>query len=357
MVEARVQRGHSLMKVLITGASGFLGGHLAEDCSGQGDAVRVLVRKTSDISHLRTIPEIEYHYADLGEKDALEKACEGIEVVYHCAGRVFASGTYEQHYEANYLGTLNILDACQAAGVKRLVYISSPSTVFDFKDHLDIDESYPYPARYASHYCKTKALAEQEVIKANGSGGLTTTSLRPHAIWGPGDKIGILPQFVSKLAEGTFQSIGHDREVLVDLCYVKNASHACRLAGRSEKASGRIYFITDGESVNLWPFIDHLCDVLELPEPAHDVSPAIAMNKARVVEFTWRLPWLAKKGAAPLTRYRIGILTKSATYNIDAARRDLGYAPVVSVEEGLTQLKSWIAEIGGVANYVKYIRR
>jgi len=99
------------MKVLITGASGFLGGRLAEDCCGQGDVVRVLIRKTSEISHLKMIPEIEYHYADLGEKDALKKACEGIEVVYHCAGRVFVSGTYDQHYEANYLGTLNVLEA------------------------------------------------------------------------------------------------------------------------------------------------------------------------------------------------------------------------------------------------------
>lgn len=345
------------MKVLITGASGFLGGHLAENCRGQGDVVRVLVRKTSDISHLKTIPEIECHYGDLGEKDTLKKACEGIEVVYHCAARVFVSGTCEQHYETNYLGTLNVLDACLATGVKRLVFISSPSTVFDFKDHLDIDESYPYPARYANNYSKTKALAEQEVIKANGSGGLTTTSLRPHAIWGPRDKFGFVPSFVSRLVDGRFRSIGRDREVLVDLCNVRNAAHSCRLAGRSEKAGGKIYFITDGESVNIWPFIDHVCDVLEMPKPARDVSPASAMRIARVVEFIWRLPWLEKKGEAPLTRYRVGILTRSGTYNIEAARRDLGYAPVMSVEEGLAQLKSWIAEIGGIENFVKHVRR
>jgi nucleoside-diphosphate-sugar epimerase len=345
------------MKVLITGASGFLGGHLVEECRGQGDTVRVLVRRTSDISHLETIPGIEFIYGDLAEKDSLEKACEGVEVVYHSAGRVFQSGTYEQHYEANYLGTLNVLNACRTMGVKRMVNISSPSTVFDFKDHIHIDESYPYPARYASHYCKTKALAEQEVIKANGIDGLTTTSLRPHAIWGPGDKIGIIPQFVSKLADGKFSSIGHDRDVMVDLCYVKNAARACCLAGQSGKASGRIYFITDGEPVSLWPFIDHLCDLLELPRPVRNVSPAIAMNVARVVESIWRLPWLAKRGGAPLTRYRVGILTKSSTYNIDAAKRDLGYAPMVSVEEGLAQLKDWITDIGGVANFVKYVRR
>jgi nucleoside-diphosphate-sugar epimerase len=357
LVETRGERRPPLMKVLITGASGFLGGHLAEDCRGQGDTVRVLARKTSDISHLKTIPELEYHYADLREKDALEKACEGVEVVYHCAARVFVSGTYEQHYETNYLGTINVLDACRATGVKRLVNVSSPSTVFDFKDQDDIDESYPYPARYANHYSQTKALAEQEVIKANGTGRLSTTSLRPHAIWGPADKIGILTQIISRLADGRFSSIGHDRDVRVDLCYVKNAAHACMLAGRSEKAGGRKYFITDAEAVSLWPFIDHLCDVLELPRPVKDISPAVAMNVARAVETIWRLPCLKKKGAPPMTRYRVGILTKSSTYNIDAARRDLGYAPVVGVEEGLEQLKSWIAGIGGIEEYVKYVRR
>ena len=127
---------------------------------------------------------------------------------------------------------------------------------------------------------KTKALAEQEVIKANGSGGPTTTSLRPHAIWGPRDKFGFVPSFVSRLVDGRFRSIGRDREVLVDLCNVRNAAHSCRLAGRSEKAGGKIYFITDGESVNIWPFIDHVCDVLEMPKPAWDVSPASAMRIA-----------------------------------------------------------------------------
>jgi nucleoside-diphosphate-sugar epimerase len=300
---------------------------------------------------------MEYHYGDLSERDELEKACEGIEVVYHCAARVFVSGTYEQHYEVNYSGTLNVLDACRASDVKRLVFVSSPSTVFDFKDHINIDESYPYPARYANDYSKTKAMAEQEVIKANGSGGLTTTSLRPHAIWGPGDKFGFVPGFISRLLEGRFRTIGRDREVLVDLCYVKNAAHACRLAGRSEKVGGKIYFITDGETVSIWPFIDHVCDVLELPKPTHDVSEASAMRIAGVVEFIWKLPWLKKKSAPPLTRYRVGILTKSGTYNIDAARRDFGYAPVVSVEEGLAQLKSWIAEIGGIENFVEHVRR
>jgi nucleoside-diphosphate-sugar epimerase len=356
-VETRGERGSTLMKMLITGASGFLGGHLAESCRVMGDVVRVLVRRTSDISHLKTIPEIEYHYADLREKDELKKACEGIEVVYHCAARVFASGTYEQHYEANYSGTLNILEACRTSGVRLLVNISSPSTVFDFKDQMYIDETYPYPARYTNHYSKTKALAEQEVLKADGIGGLTTVSLRPHAIWGPGDKIGILPQIVSKLADGRFRSIGRDRDVRVDLCHVENAAHACILASRSEKVGGRTYFITDGETVSLWPFIDYLCDVLALPGPARDISPAIAMNIARVVELVWMLPWLRKKGTAPLTRYRVGILTRSSTYNIDAARRDLGYAPVVSVEEGLESLRSWIEEIGGIEEYVKHVRR
>ncbi|MBN1288659.1 MAG: NAD-dependent epimerase/dehydratase family protein [Actinobacteria bacterium] len=345
------------MKVLITGASGFLGGYIAEGCSQQNDEIRVLVRKTSDISHLETISGIEYHYGDLGEKDAIIKACEGIDAVYHSAAKATSSGTYKQHYEANYLGTINVLDACLATSVKRLVNISSPSTIFDFKDHLNVDESYPYPAGYASHYSKTKAMAEQEVIRANGKGGLTTTSLRPHAIWGPRDKTGFVPKFASRIVDGKFRSIGRGREVLVDMCYVKNAVHACLLAGRSEKAGGRIYFITDGEPVDIWPFIDHLCEEFGLPGPSGNISPAAAMRLAGLVEFIWKLPWLAKDREVPLSRYKVGLLTLSGTYNIDAARRDLGYEPVVSVEEGLAQLRNWVDEIGGIESFIKYVRR
>ncbi|MBU1172170.1 MAG: NAD-dependent epimerase/dehydratase family protein [Proteobacteria bacterium] len=343
------------MKILVTGASGFLGGRIAAHNAGQGDHVRVLVRKTSDISHLKPVPNMEYAYGDLGDKKALRKACDGMEVVYHSAARSALWGSFKQFNEANYIGTMNVLEACLAARVKRLVYISSPSTVYDFKDHLNVDETYPYPNRYASHYSKTKAWAEQEVNKANGRNGLTTISLRPHAIWGPGDKIGFFPHIVSKLAKGKFSTIGKDRDVFIDLCFVDNAAQACYLAGRSETEGGKNYFVTDGEPVHIWRFVNQVCDVLSLPEPKRDISPKTAMMIAGAVGWIWKLPWLEKNHEPPLTKQTVGVLSKSGTYSIAAAARDLGYRPLVSVEEGLTRLKNWITAIGGVPEFVKYI--
>ncbi|MGE5421761.1 MAG: NAD-dependent epimerase/dehydratase family protein, partial [Ignavibacteriales bacterium] len=173
------------MKVMITGASGFLGSYIADNCLDEGDEVRTLVRTTSPLGYLRKYPGIQFCYGSLSDTESLEKATRGVDVVYHAAARSSDWGTYKMFEEANYIGTVNILNACQKNNVERLVYISSPSVVFDYKDEINISETYPYPKKFANHYSETKAKAEQLVLEANMPGGLTTVALRPHAIWGP----------------------------------------------------------------------------------------------------------------------------------------------------------------------------
>jgi len=171
------------MKVLVTGATGFLGSYIVDHSFKQNDSVRVLVRSTSNCEYLKKYREIKYVTGDLLDRDALSRAVEGVDIVYHSAARATDWGSRRQFLEANYTGSKNILEACQAAKVKRLVYISSPGVVFDFTDQEMIDESYPYPEKPGNFYAESKIMAEKLILDANGKDGLTTVSLRPHAIW------------------------------------------------------------------------------------------------------------------------------------------------------------------------------
>jgi nucleoside-diphosphate-sugar epimerase len=342
------------MKVLVTGASGFLGSHIVDACIEQGDTVRVLVRASSDISYLKKYNSIEYATGSVEDGASLLGAVDGIDAVYHSAARSADWGTRRQFHLANYLGTKNMLDACRAGHVKRLVYVSSPSVVFDYHDETFIDETQPYPRRYANFYAETKAEAEKLVLAANGGGELTTVALRPHAIWGPRDRIGFFPQILSRIRAGKFKDLSGGREVLVDLCYAENAARACILAAESSRAEGRAYFITDNEPQSIREFTARVCALFDLPVPTGTVNPGTAMAAARLIETIWRLPGLAGKKRPPLTRYAVGMLSCSATYSIKAAQRDLGYQPVIDVSTGLRILKEWIDETGGIDEFLKH---
>ena len=181
------------MKVLVTGASGFLGGHLAERAAEAGDEVRVLVRESSDIKQLRAVPGIEVVRGDLSDAESLRSAVRGIEVVHHSAARVVGYGSRAQFVETNVRGTARLMAAAQSAGVGRFVFVSSPSALMGRNegDRFGIDESTPYPDRWLNLYSETKAQAERLVLAANRP-GFTTVALRPRGIWGPRERHGVV---------------------------------------------------------------------------------------------------------------------------------------------------------------------
>ncbi|MCP4118667.1 MAG: NAD-dependent epimerase/dehydratase family protein [Desulfobacteraceae bacterium] len=344
------------MKVLVTGATGFLGSHIVDHSFRQNDSVRVLVRKTSNRDYLKRYPELEYVTGDLLDIDALKKAVEGVDIVYHSAARATDWGSRRQFMEANYTGSKNVLEACLGAKVKRLVYISSPGVVFDFKDQEMIDESYPYPEKPGNFYAEFKARAEKLILQANGKSGLTTVSLRPHAIWGPRDVSGFFPRFVRMLKERRLKDFTGGKTVLLDMCHVTNAADACILAGRSDKAAGKAYFITDGQTVDSWKFLDRVADLFEIPRLDKKLNLRFAKLTASIFEIIWRIPRLAENHPPPITRYALEMMTHSTTYSIDAAKRDLGYSPGVSVDKGLALLKKWIDGNGGVDGFIRSAR-
>jgi nucleoside-diphosphate-sugar epimerase len=344
------------MNVLVTGASGFLGGHIVDRSIAKKDTVRVLVRKTSDCGRLRKYKNIEYAYGDLTDREAVMKAVRGTDIVYHSAARATDWGTREQFLQANFIGTRNILDACVAGGVKRLVYVSSPGVVFDYTSLEKIDESCPYPEKFANYYAEYKAMAERLVLAANGTGRLTTVALRPHAIWGPGDVSGFFPRILRKVKEKKIRDFSCGKTVLLDMCHVTNAAAACILAGRSKRAAGKAYFITDGQTVDAWRFIDRVSDLFNVPRINKKINPRVASAAAAVFELVWKIPGLAENYPPPITRYAIALMSHSTTYSIEAAKKDLGYRPLMTVDRGLALLKQWVDDNGGIDAFVRNAR-
>ncbi|MET8650960.1 NAD-dependent epimerase/dehydratase family protein [Nocardia aurea] len=335
------------MKVLVTGATGFLGSHIVEAALAAGDEVRVLTRPGSDKSYLRTLPGVEIFHGDLGDPDSLLSACRGVEVVHHSAGRVEETGRRAQFWDANVVGTRNLLDAARAEGVDRMVYVSSPSVATDYVgDRFGIDESEPYVREPKSLYVETKAIAEQEVLAANGP-DLLTCALRPRMIWGPRSG-GWMSLLLRKIRSGRLPDLSGGRPVMVSMTYCEHAAAASVRASRSDRVAGNAYFLADAEDVDLWRFARDLATALDLTPPTRTVPAPVLKAAVTAFDTLWRLPGLAERVSPPLSSWTVAALTVSSTYDTTAARRDFGYSPSVSREEGLLRYVEWVRSVGGV---------
>lgn len=335
------------MKVLVTGASGFLGGHVVHSLVEAGHTVRALVRPTSDV---RDLAGIALAQGDLDAQTGLTAATAGMDAVVHCAAKVDDAGSYEAFARTNLAGTEALLRAARASGVRRFVFVSSPSVVMDGRDQVRIDESTPYPSRYLHPYAKTKALAEQAVHAAHGD-AMQTISLRPRGIWGPGDWSGPIPRLLDRMARGRLPDLSGGRRVLADMCFVTSAAWACVLAVQAERVHGRACFVTDDAPVDVWAFARELAARYRLPPPGRALDPRAARGLARSVEAFYRLPLLRDR-SPPLSRYGIALIANTHTYDISAARRDLGYAPLVDREEALAVWFDWIEDQGGIGAFL-----
>jgi nucleoside-diphosphate-sugar epimerase len=319
------------MKILVTGGTGFLGRHTAHKLLDHRHTVYLLGRSFDrDPSAMQTLRKRGALpiAADLRDRTAILAACAGMDAVVH-AGALSADWGPKADFEAvNVQGTQHVIDGCRAAGVPRLVHISTPAVIFTGEDHEYADESWPYARAFTSHYAETKKRAE-ELVNAAGGRGLATVILRPKAIFGPGDT-SLLPRLIAAAKAGRLRQFGSG-ENRVDITYVENVAHAIVLALEARAAAGRTYFITNDEHVLLWPLIRRVLHNLHLPNDLAPFPIGVALAAARVME--WRAG-LTKKPPL-LTRYSVGVLARTQTYTISAARRDLGYAPVVPIEQGI----------------------
>ncbi|MBN9519101.1 NAD-dependent epimerase/dehydratase family protein [bacterium] len=322
------------MKVLVTGGGGFLGGAVVRRLRQRGHDVRSLTR--SAYPWLDELG-VEQVFADLADADAVAKAVAGTDVVVHTAAKAGVWGRHADFVATNVTGTANVIAACRAAGVRRLVYTSTPSVVHGGGDLEGADESVPYPKHFDAAYPETKAAAERAVLAANGP-DLATVALRPHLIWGPGDPH-LIPRVLARAKAGKLRRIG-TRPVKVDVTYVDNAADAHVLAAEKldigTAPAGKAYFVSNGEPVELWEFLDRVLAAAGLPPVTRTVSAWKARLAGRVLERVYRLFRLP--GEPPMTRFVAAQLSTSHWYDITAVKRDLGYEPAVSVEDGLKRL-------------------
>jgi nucleoside-diphosphate-sugar epimerase len=324
------------MKALVTGGGGFLGQAIVRGLLKGGAAVRSFSRHAHAVLSALGVEQLQ---GDLADASSVSSAVQSCEVVFHVAAKPGIWGSYEEYHQPNVVGTQNVISACRRHGVRRLVYTSSPSVVFDGRDMEGADESAPYPSRFEAHYPRTKALAEQLVRAANDA-QLATVSLRPHLIWGPGDNH-LLPRLVARARAGRLVRIG-SRPNLIDTIYVDNAADAHLLAaGRlfpGSPVAGKVYFISQGEPVPMWEMVNRLLLAAGAPAVTRTVPVWLALTLACCFETASRIA--ANPGEPRLTRFVVHELSTAHWFDISAARRDLGYAPRVSIAEGLALLRA-----------------
>ncbi len=280
--------------------------------------------------------------ADLRDRDAAVAACRGMDVVFHAAGVAGIGGPWQRYFQSNTLAARHVVEGCRRHGVPRLVYTSSPSVTFDGRDQQGVDESAPYAVRWLSHYAHSKALAERDVLAANDPARLMTCASRRHLIWGPRDR-SLVPRLLALAAAGRLRRIG-DGTNLIDTAYVENVAEAHLLASDALVAgspvAGRAYFISQGEPVNCWQWIDSLLTLAGLSPIRKRMSLGAAWAMGASLECLYRL--LGLEADPPMTRFLAAQLARSHYYNVRAAREDFGYTPRVSTDEGLRRLAaSW----------------
>ncbi len=321
------------MRALVTGGGGFLGSGIAKALHENQHNVSVVGRH-----HYSHLPKgIKLFQGDIRDFDFLRKIASGIDAVFHTAAFPGIWGNAEDFYSINVEGTRNIIKACLLNGVQKLIFTSSPSVVFGQSSLQGVDESAPYPAHYLCEYPRTKAIAEKLVIEANGL-DLATVSIRPHLIWGPGDPH-LVPRLLAKADKGRLLRVGPG-DNKVDIIYIDNAvsAHikACDSLGIGKPPAGKAYFVSDGNPVNLWGWIDEVLKKTGRPPVSKQISYQTASRLGCLLERIYG--FLRIKKEPPMTRFLASQLAASHYFNIFRAQKDFAYKPVVTSEEGMNRL-------------------
>jgi nucleoside-diphosphate-sugar epimerase len=324
------------MKILVTGGAGFLGLALCRGLLERGHEVSSFQRNRSAALDALGVRQA---LGDLADANAVLQACAGQEAIFHNAAKAGAWGSYDSYYRPNVLGTENVLAACRAHAVARLVYTSTPSVTHRATHPVEggTAETVPYGEHFKAPYGTTKTIAEKAVLAANGP-DLATVALRPRLIWGPGDNQ-LLPRLVERARAGRLRLIGGGRN-RIDTTYIDNAAQAhfdaFAVLAPGATCAGKAYFISNGDPREARDIVNALLQAVGAPTVDKAISFRAAYAIGAVCEVLWRV--LPLEGEPPLTRFLAEQLSTTHWYSMAPATRDLGYVPKVTIEEGLRRL-------------------
>ncbi|MCE2991834.1 MAG: NAD-dependent epimerase/dehydratase family protein [Candidatus Jidaibacter sp.] len=328
------------MKALITGATGCLGRNLATRLLREGWEVHVTGRNES-IGALLENQGGRFYKADLGNKEAITALCQGKDVIFHCGALSSPWGKYSDFYRANVLGTNNVIEGCLKHDVKRLVHVSTPSIYFDFKEKHQISEADLLPEKPVNHYAATKHEAEHFIDAAFKEHNLPVITIRPRAIFGPYDTA-IMPRIIRAARNGKVPHI-NGGNALIDATYVDNVVESLLLcASAHEAALGKKYNITNGEPIQLKDLLRLSFSALGLPFQPKYISYKTAYRMATIMEAVASLPGISWEPV--LTKYGVGVFSIGQTLDISAAIRDLGYKPIITLDQGIRRFAAWWKE-------------
>ncbi|WP_127715927.1 NAD-dependent epimerase/dehydratase family protein [Halobacteriovorax sp. HLS] len=320
------------MSILVTGAGGFLGKYIAKLLIEQGHHVVNFSRNSyPELEELG----VENRTGDLQDLASIDNALEGITGIFHVAGKVAMWGKWEDFYNVNTVGTMNLIKCAKRRGISKFVYTSTPSVVFGKEEIHGENETLNYPKEYLSLYAKSKMMAEKYVLESN-SENFYTCALRPHLIFGPGDQ-NIIPRLLDAAQKNKLKIVG-DGENLVDIIYVENAAKAHVQAfdklGSGSKVCGQAYFIAQEKPVKLWSFINTILEKKAIAPVKKKISLRKAYFIGSVIEFILR-SFRIWNVHPPMSRFVALQLSKSHYFSHGKALEHFDYSPEVSIEQAI----------------------
>ena len=327
------------MKIaLVTGGGGFVGKAIVKRLIERGIVCRVIGRhRYPEVAQLGAV----CLQGDIRDYSFLRESFQGVDTVFHAAALAGIWGKWQDYHSINVQGTENVLNACRAQGISRLVYTSTPSVVFNRRDITGGDESLPYAEKFLCHYARSKVMAEKMVLAANDP-TLLTCAIRPHLIWGPGDPH-LIPRLLASGRQRLLKKVGTGRN-MVDISYVDNVAYAHVLAADnlsgSRTAAGKAYFINQGKAVCLWDWINALFAELAIPQITSAIPFPLAYCVGALSELLYSC--LRSNKEPRMTRFLAEQLAKAHYFSSARAKEDLGYTPIVSTEQGIKLLVKWI---------------
>lgn len=331
------------MRVLVTGASGMLGGAVARALTARGDDVTVLQRRPSGLG----LPEVHADLSDPADAGAVAGAVAGQDGVVHLAAKVDISGPWDDYVRANVDGTAALLDACAGAGVHRFVHVSSPSVAHAGASLVGAGAGPADPVHASGHYARSKALAELLVLeRAAQPGGPAVVVIRPHLVWGPGDPQ-LVERIVTRARAGRLPVVGSGA-ALMDTTYVDNAADALVAAlDRAPDAHGQVLVVSNGEPRPVAELIAAMCRAAGVEPPRFAVPGPLARAAGAAVERLWTLPALRRLGDPPMTRFLAEQLTTAHWFDQVRTRAVLRWRPRIGLDEAFVRLAAHHAGPGG----------